>query len=43
MRLFDTDNDGHVDFDEFLVGIRVSKRFNLGTDTSRPSVAKPLS
>ena len=24
MRLFDTNNDGHVNFDEFLVGIRVS-------------------
>ena len=24
MRLFDTDGDGHVNFDEFLVGIRVS-------------------
>ena len=24
MALFDTDGDGHVNFDEFLVGIRVS-------------------
>ena len=24
MALFDKDGDGHVDFDEFLVGIRVS-------------------
>lgn len=25
MELFDTDGDGYVNFDEFLVGIRVSK------------------
>ena len=25
MRLFDTNGDGHVNFDEFLVGIRVSR------------------
>ena len=24
MKLFDKDNDGYVNFDEFLVGIRVS-------------------
>ena len=24
MSYFDTDNDGHVNFDEFLVGVRVS-------------------
>ncbi len=28
MQLFDTDGDGHVNFDEFLVGIRVSKNSN---------------
>ena len=28
MQLFDTDGDGHVNFDEFLVGIRVSKNLN---------------
>ena len=26
MQLFDTDGDGYVNFDEFLVGIRVSAR-----------------
>jgi hypothetical protein len=24
MTYFDTDNDGHINFDEFLVGVRVS-------------------
>ena len=28
MALFDTDGDGHVNFDEFLVGVRVSTKIN---------------
>ena len=27
MTYFDTDNDGHINFDEFLVGVRVSFNF----------------
>ena len=33
MTFFDTDGDGHVNFDEFLIGIRVSpilSKYRLG-------------
>ena len=29
MKLLDSDGDGHINFDEFLVGVRVSSRFAL--------------
>jgi len=29
MKLLDTDGDGHVNFDEFLVAVRVSYDLNL--------------
>ena len=29
MKLLDTDGDGHINFDEFLVGMRVSYDLNL--------------
>ena len=37
MRLFDSDNDGHVNFDEFLVGIRVSFKF-FGRERTTPTL-----
>ena len=40
MGLFDTNGDGYVNFDEFLVGIRVSYP---SYDYPEPSGAQPLS
>ena len=42
MALFDTDGDGYVNFDEFLVGIRVSVNSNAVAPSAHPFFSTQL-